>query len=283
MDPNQLIESLALALAPAMQKELGQKHTYPTGTPSTPYTHGPGGLFGVAGIERDLIHTRVRGRGLAWRLPSVANVYTDPLYAYITGFQDSTGSNPTGPCDDGKIVGSMKSCLQTAQFGRYPLMTRELEVNRVGQLINRGEFNDLRLLNDPIVPELGSSIFPNMSGQSQLQAGAEVLARFLEVGQEYVNILGRQTYTGNPTNNTAGGYAEFPGLDILIGKNKVDAVTGTSCPSLNSDIKDYNYQKVDEEGTSPNVVTVLTMLFRYVKHLATSTGLDPATWAITMR
>jgi len=282
MDQNQLMQLLASALAP-YQKELGQKHTYPTGTPSTPYTHGPGGLFGVAGIERDLIHTRVRGRGLAWRLPSMASVYTDPLYAYITGFQDSTGSNPTGPCDDGKIVGSMKSCLQTAQFGRYPLMTRELEVNRVGQLINRGEFNDLRLLNDPIVPELGSSIFPTMSGQSQLNAGAEMLSRFLEVGQEYVNILGRQTYIGNPTNNTAGGYAEFPGLDILIGTNKVDAITGTSCPSLNSDIKDYNYQKVDEVGTSPSIVTVLTALFRYVKHLASHTGLDPATWAITMR
>jgi len=132
-------------------KELALKHTTPTGTPSTPYMHGPGGLFGVEGISRDLLHTRVMGRGLAWRLPSIANMETDPLYAYITGFQDGSGSNPTTVCSDGPVAGSIKSCLQTAQFGRYTYMTREMEVNRVGQVISRGEFNDLRLLNDPLV------------------------------------------------------------------------------------------------------------------------------------
>lgn len=272
------------ALASLLEKEMELKHTTPSGTPSTPYLHGPGGMFGVEGIERDLIHTRVMGRGLAWRLPAMANSYTDPLYAYITGFQDATGDNPTTVCSDGQTVGSMKSCLQTAQFGRYTAMTREMEVNRVGQLINRGEFNDLRLMNDPLVPELGRAIFPNMSGAAQLSAGAEQLARFLEVGNYFVHLLGRQVYTGNPTNNSAGGgYAEFPGLDILIGTNKVDAITGTECPSLDSDIKDYAYQKVDAEGTSPGIVTVLTSMYRYLKWIATSTNLDPATWALSMR
>lgn len=283
MENKQIINALAEVLAPAM-KEISQKHTYPTGTPSTPYLHGPGGLFGVEGIERDMFHTRVRGTGLAWRLPSIASVTTDPLYGYITGFQDSSGDNPSGVCDDGPIVGSMKSCLQTAQFGRYTAMTRELEINRVGQRINRGEFLDLRLLNDPIVPELGTSIFPSMSGKAQLNAGAEVLARWLEVGQNYVNVLGRQTYTGNPTNNSAGGgYQEFPGLDILIGSNKVDAITGDNCPTLDADVKDYNYQKVDEEGTSPGIIRVLTTMYRYVMHIAESTGLMPVEWAFTMR
>ena len=265
-------------------KELALKHTTPTGTPSTPYMHGPGGLFGVEGISRDLLHTRVMGRGLAWRLPSIANMETDPLYAYITGFQAGTGSNPTTVCSDGKTAGPIKSCLQTAQFGRYTHMTREMEVNRVGQVINRGEFNDLRLLNDPLVPELGKTIFPNMSGKAQLLAASEQLARFLEVGEEFVMKLGRQVYTGNPTNNSAGGgYKEFPGLDILIGTNKVDAITGTSCPSLNSDIKDYAYQKVDEEGTSPSIVTTLTAMYRYVSWIAQGTNLDPVSWVFSMR
>lgn len=272
------------ALATAVEKELALKHTTPSGTPSTPYIHGPGGLFGVAGIERDVFHTRVMGRGLAWRLPSIANNITDPLYAYITGFQDESGSNPTTVCSDGPTAGPIKRCLQTAQFGRYTYMTRELEVNRVGQLTNRGEFNDLRVVNDPLVPELGRAIFPQMSGNAQLLAASEMLSRFLEVGNAFVMKLARQIYIGNPTNNSAGGgYAEFPGLDILIGTNKVDAITGDSCPSLNSDIKDYGYQKVDEVGTSPSIVTVLTAMWRYVNWIAQSTNLDPVEWVFSMR
>lgn len=270
------------ALVGLIEKELAEKHTTPTGTPSHPYMHGPRGMLSVAGIERDLIHTRVMGRGLAWRLPSMPSPYMDPLFGYITGFEDNTGDNASTVCDDGPVAGPAKSCLQTAQYGRYTAMTRELEVNRVGQLTNRGEMNDLRLLNDPLVPELGKSIFPNLSGASQLSAGAEQLARFLEVGNFFVHLLGRQVYTGNPTNNTAG-YLEFPGLDILIGTDKVDAITGTNCPSLDSDIKDYAYQKVDATGTSPSIVTTLTAMYRYVKWIATSTNLDPVTWAFTMR
>jgi len=277
-------QELINALATVLEKEMSLKHTTPSGTPSTPYLHGPGGLFGVAGLERDLFHTRVMGRGLAWRLPSIANNQTDPLFAYITGFQDESGDNPTTVCSDGPTAGSLKACLQTAQFGRYTYMTREMEVNRVGQVINRGEFNDLRLLNDPMVPELGRAIFPNMSGDAQLLAASEQLARFLEVGNAFVMKLARQLYIGNPTNNSAGGgYAEFPGLDILVGTNKVDAITGTNCPSLNSDIKDYNYQKVDEVGTSPSIITVLTTMYRYVKWIAQSTNLDPVQWVFSMR
>jgi hypothetical protein len=260
-----------------------QQKVTASGTPSTPYTHGPGGLFGVEGIERDLLHTRIGGNGLAATLPVNPSQFTDPLFGYITGFQDATGTVPVNVCDDPEVAGSMKSCLQTAPFGRYSFQTRELELNRIGQLINRGEFNDLRLLNDPIAPLMGRTIFPKLSGQSQLAAGAEVLSRMLELGVAFSNRLGRQLYTGTPANNSAGGgYMEFQGLDVLIGTTKVDAITGQDCPSLDSDIKDFNYQLVSD-GTDPDIVRVTTTQWRFVNHIASQTGLSPARWVFTMR
>ena len=134
MEQNVLIEALAKALAPELAKlDPAFKHTTPTGTPSTPYVHGPGGLFGVMGLEREVIHTRLQPKGLAGLLPVRANPSEWPLFAYISGFRDVTGTNAQGVCDDPQTAGPMKTCIQTAPFGRYEFMTRELEINRVGK------------------------------------------------------------------------------------------------------------------------------------------------------
>ena len=282
VDQNQLQEALRQLILNGGSRV--QEKVTASGTPSTPYMHGSGGLFGVEGIERDLIHTRIGGTGVATILPVNPSVFTHPLFGYITGFQDSTGTLPVNVCDDPETAGQMKSCLQTAPFGRYSFQTRELELNRVGQLISRGEFNDLRLLNDPLAPLMGKSIFPQLSGDAQLRSGAEVLARMLELGVAFSNRLGRQVYTGNPSNNTAGGgYEEFMGLDLLIGTNKVDAITSQECPSLDSDIKDFNYGIVTDSALDPDIVRVLTTLWRFVNHIASATGLSPARWVLSMR
>ena len=255
-----------------------------SGTPSTPYTHGPGGLFGEAGIERDLFHTRIQGSGLAGVLPVFPSQFTDPLFGVVTGYQDVSGTVPDGVCDDPEVAGAEKRCLQTFPFGRYSFRTREAELNRIGQLTNRGEFDDLFLVNDPIAPELGKTIFPNLSPNKQLDAGAEILARMLELGVAFSNRLGRQTYTGTPANNSAGGGSkQFQGLDILIGTTKVDAITGDDCPSLDSDVKDFNYVCIDDEDADPDIVRVLTTMWRFVNHIASHTAMNPVRWTFSMR
>lgn len=260
----------------------GYKHTTPSGTPTTNYMHGPGGIFGVSGLERDIISTRIQPQGLAGMLPAQGSMRMNPLYGYLTGFQDNTGSDPDGVCDDPMIAGPTKSCIQTAQFGRYSFMTKEIEINRVGQQTDRGEFLDLRVLNDPLLQPEGGLLQQNIAGTPDLRR--EVLMAFVEVGVSFQNKLIRQLYTGNPANNSAnGGYAEFPGLDILIGTNKVDAITGTNCPSLDSDIKDFNYGLVDEVSNGTDIVEVLTYMNRFLRHNATRMNFDPTTWAITMR
>lgn len=257
------------------------KHTTPTGTPSTPYYTGPGGLFGVSGLERDVISTRIGGRGLADVLPAYGTTRVSPLFPYITGFRDVSGSNPDGVCDDCQVAGPGKSCIQTAQFGRYCFMTRELELNRVGQQIDRGEFQDLTLINDPLL-DSSLNTTPNVSGSPEFRR--EVLMRMMEVGIAFQNKLMRQLWEANPANNSAGnGYREFPGLNILIGTNKVDALSGTECPSLDSDIKDFNYQNVTDLTSDADIVNVLTYMYRYVKHIAINTKLMPTTWAFVMR
>lgn len=256
------------------------KHTTPTGTPATPYYYGPGGLFGVSGLERELISTRIHPRGLASRLASRPSQTMSPLFPYITGFLDHSGSNPNGVCDDCPTAGPGKSCIQTAQYGRYCYMTREMELNRVGQRIDRGDFQDLQLINPPLLQD-GGITNPSVNGNPDFVR--ETLMRFLEVGISFQNTLMRQIYTGNPANNSAGGgYKEFPGLDILISTNKVDALTGNECPSLDSDIKDFNYVKVDHNN-GVDLVEILSVMMRYLSWNAERMNLVPVQWAIVMR
>lgn len=258
------------------------KHTTPSGTPNTVYLTGPGSLFGVSGLERDLISTRVQPQGLAGRLPAAPTTDMNPLFGYVTGFQDVSGSVKDGVCDDPEEAGAIKGCIQTAQFGRYEFMTSEMEINRIGQRTNRGEFLDLRLLNDPLLQSNGGILQQNIGGNFTLTR--EVLMRMVEVGVAFENRLSRQLYTGNPVNNSAGGgYKEHPGLDILIGTNKVDALTGVECPSLDSDIKQFNYGKVDEVSEGTDIVEVVSYLFRTLRHNASSMNMGAVNWVITMR
>lgn len=284
MELTDLIQALQqVEAAKAGRPQSVYKHNSPTGTPSTPYYTGPGGLFGVSGglPDRDVLSTRVQPRGLLSALPWKGSVYMNPLFAYLTGFRAEGGTQKTTVCSDAPTPGSGKSCYQTAQFGRYEYETRELEVNRVGQRTDRSEMWDLRFVNDPLGEALGLSMFTGTA--DALLNGREMLARIVEVGVAYQNKLVRQIYSGNPANSAAGGgYKEFPGLDILIGTNKVDALTGTDCPSLDSLIRNANYTGITTPATF-DIVNEVTNIARNLKWNAERMGYEPATWVITMR
>lgn len=255
------------------------KHNFPSGTPSTPYLHGPGGLFGVAGIERDVFSTHVNAAGLASVLPVEATTLTTPLFGYITGFQAATGSQPdptTDPCGEAPVVGAIKNCIQTARFGKRQFKTRELEINHLGKRINRGEFMDLRVVNSPLVGQLANSIFGSLPPQDALLAGQDLMARFLEVGVAFQRDLGQELYTGT------GLGADFPGLETLVGTNKVDTETGTDCPSLDSDVKDFNYSCIGDPAAANDIVRVLTTMWRFLGHNASSMNFGETKWVFVM-
>lgn len=248
------------------------------------YIHGPGGIFGVSGLDRDVLSTRIQPRGLISDLQAQGSRFMNPLFPYITGFLADTGSDPDAPCDDPKTAGMVKGCIQTAQYGRYTYQTETIELNRVGQQIDRGEFMDLRLVNDPLLRDMGG-ILSGLGGGMGEEINREVLMRWLELGVSFQNKLTRQIYSGNPASNSAGGgYKEFPGLDILIGTGKVDALTGTECASLDSDIKDFAYGVVGAEADSDmGIVNYVTYMARYLRTNAELMGFEPVEWVITMR
>jgi hypothetical protein len=246
--------------------------------------HGPGGLFATSGLERAIISTRIEPKGLASALPARGSVVTNPLYPYITGFTAPTGSNPNGVCDDPKTAGPIRNCYQTAQFGRYSFQSREFEVNSAGQRVNRGEFDDFFFVNPPVA---GQSVGVTFPASAQLSAGQllarEIKLRMLEMGVDFQDVLTRQIYTGNPANNSAnGGYQEFPGLDILVGTTKIDAKTGTPCPTLRSDIKNFNYAEANHNGGQTLVHTITTMM-RMLQWRADRQNMGTVQWAFVMR
>ncbi len=271
MSNTAIIDALAEALAPVLAKKSA------TGTPTSYYNHGTNGLFAEQGINQDVIATVVRPTGMLEVLPAYATVYTNPFFAYLTGFRDDTGSEPSTECADCVVAGLTKACYQTAQFGRYCRETRELNIERVAELVNRGEETGLRLIN-PVLGEI-NALSPSLTRQNPF--ASEIARAMVEVGVSFERLLALQLWQGNPANNLGTGYAEMPGLDLLIATGKVDAFTGTSCPSLNPDIKDYNYQDVCS-GT-PSIVETMTYMARYLKKNASTMGMDPVRWVIAMR
>ena len=284
VDPANVIKAFAELLGQYNAENIQKAQT--VGAPIGPYVHGPGGLFGVRGLERDVIstHTQITG-SLGEVIPIRASIDQTPLFPYITGFLRSDEKEKNLVCDNPPEANHFKTCIQTTVFGRKEFKTRQVEINRIGQRINRGEFLDLNIVNGPLVEQMGGlmSGFFGLSNQQSLLAGREMASRLVEVGVAYQRWFCPQVYTGNPANSSAGGgYQEFSGLDLLISRTKIDAVTGTTCPSLYSDIKDFMYRQVDSTA-DPDLVKTITTMMRILHRKAEQQGLAPADIRIVMR
>lgn len=277
---------LARALAQAFKDTGIGASRYGTKSPATNpnfnWTHGNGGIFGVAGLEQDVISLRITPRGISQILPAFPSVYTSPLFAYVTGIESTDPvTEPTSECATCPS-GEIEGCIQTAQFGRVCRETKTLDPNRAIERINRGEF-DLALLNDLVGPADLFQPVRNWSRDTVLQVSTAL--GMLEVGVLLQNKLVPMVWGGNPANGTPPGYAEFPGLDILIGTNKQDALTGTECPSLDSDVKEFSYNLVNVTDAAGNflIVRYLETMEAYLYHNASRQNLLPAEWVVCMR
>jgi len=256
----------------------GYKHDLPAGfTLTTNFMHGPTGIFGAAGLDRDVFGTRVKPRGLLSALPSMGTVDTSPIVAYLTGFTDESGSEPDAPCEECVKAGNIKSCHQGSAFGLVCRETDELNLADVGRRVNRGEFMDLRLINDPLLNSAETWVPTSVPKAVGDVLNREVLARWLTLGVAFENKLCGMLWTGNPTNNVGTGYAEYNGIERLVTTGHVDVLTNVSCPSLDSDVKDANYISI--ENNAAQIFAYLTMIYRYVKHNAETMGFMPVQWA----
>jgi len=110
----------------------------------------------------------------------------------------------------------------------------------------------------------------------------EISRKFWERNVSFHRILSQQLWTGNPANNAVGGgYAEMTGFQILVNTGHIDAITQTSCPTADSDLKNFNYQTIPAQCAA--LVNTLAYMYMYLKGKAERQGVTPVRWVIAMR
>lgn len=284
--------ALASMLASAGEKAIGEKHdiTNVSVTPSaTGFMHGPNGLMSYPGVDPAVFHTVLGSRGILSQLQWTGTNIMNPLYATFTGITEGDDTVKQEACDPAPESGVKKACLVTAAFGWIARATRIIDVTRVGQLRDRADPTDLFVVNPPNV----GSILPGgmdgitLGGDQLLNEWANVLSdRAVDAHRD----LSRLAYRGTPLNNT-NGYEEFAGFQLLIngpvggpGTGTAyykDAITGTPCPSLDSNVQDFNFAKIDDNAA--NIVRWIAYMARYAVTLADRTNMLPVRWVFAMR
>lgn len=274
MNEQQLMEQMGRAFAQILSKEMHTKA--PANFNTATLLSQPGGIFSVAGMERDIISTHVRPMGLGSVLPVFANNIDDPRYGFLTGFTNTTGSEATYPCDDAP-AGYMKGGTLTAQFGRFMRETQTIEIDKILHQ-QRGATTNLRLIGEL----LGMSDWNPATASANDVLNMVVQSEMVGVGVQMERLMATRLWQGTPANNTAGGgYKEFPGLDNQIATGQIDAETGTAIPAADSDVKNFGYNAVD--GTVLDIVRYLSAMEHYLFHKADRQGLTPVSWAVVMR
>lgn len=275
-DSDVLLDQLVAALAERTKAYVGSSPTVGA------YAHGPGGLFSYPGLDQNLFNAMVLpSLGLLDLLPSRTTNYEYPLYGIITGQTAGSGSQPNGVCDDFPTAGLLKLCTHTAPLGRFGLNTPVVDIDRIGRMNNRGEFNDFNIVGNPV--QNFGGLVPTVPGNAGMGAAirGETAKMMLEFAVEWGRKYARLIYQGNPSNNTAGGgYKEPYGLDVLINTGYRDAITGQACPAADSYVADFGSAAVETNGAT--FVKRMTAIWRYLNDLADRTGLAPTTWAIAM-
>ncbi len=233
--------------------------------------HGNGGLWAVAGLERDVITAHIRPRGISTEIPLLATTKEDPRFGILTGYTDPDGAEPANACEDAP-AGFVKGCTLTARFGMTRRDTQTIEFDKVMLRANRGDFTDLRLRGRV----LGlTNLEPRGLNQEQI-LNIITMSEMVTAGVNAERKLVKEMWQG-----TFGVDTEFPGLDDQIVTGHVDADTNTACPAVDSDIKDFGFDDVTGGGRS--IVEYLSMLEWFIFFNAERMGLAPFTATIVLR
>lgn len=273
-------------LAQTMLKEAAITYkTVPSSTPSAVYGHGPLGLFSAPGLSQPLFSAMILpNMGLQSVLPARPSIDMNPLYGIITGVTATSGSEPTGVCDDPPTIGTAKLCTHSFVFGRQSRQTPVIDISRVGQWTNRGEMGDLNMVGNPFLSDVQIPTMPGFNPQSI--ARNEVSKKLFEFGAAWARDFAQEVYTGNPTNNTAGGGRKyFYGLDALINTGYRDAETGTACAAADSIVRSFGSLEISGAANIANMNTLVrqvTNIYRNLNFLAQRAGLTPVRWALAM-
>lgn len=286
-ESNLILDALADALGPRLASKGGGGYAtaYKHDTPGSPitigYSHGPGGNFSVPGVDPAVFHTVVGNKGILGQLPVNGSLDTNPTYQVLTGVTSDVGTEKAEVCDDAPVAGLAKGCVLTSVFGRYERQTQEIEINRLGQRVDRSDPMDLALVGSPISQ---TGLFTTGPGDPAVPSDMfsnEVARKFWELGVSLHRLISGQLWSGNPANNNGDAYRELTGFELLVNTGHVDALTGSACLSIDSDVRDFGYGRVDDNGTL--MVDMMSSVYHFVKDLAERTGMMPVRWVWAMR
>lgn len=281
-------KKLADAILESRTKEYNAEKGFPsTYAPPGLMAHGRGGLFSTPGMERPIFSAMVLpSAGLQSRLPLRPSNTESPLYGIFTGVTASsaTGSNePVNVCDDPPVAGLSKMMTHSFTWGRFSRMTQVYDITRFGRRNNRAEFSDFQFHGSPA--GAGDFFTPSTGeGAGNLSAANSDIRKLLfEMAVAWQRDFARKLYTGNPTNNTAGGgYKEFYGVDYLINTGYKDAETGIAAPAADSLLMDFGSLDISVTTNGAAIVRTITAMWRSLNFIATRAGLDPVQWAVVM-
>lgn len=288
MDEMKLAQAISAGIVAGLQQNGSNGTGYgtkaPIGAPTAVgWMHGVGGIFGIPGLDEQVISARITPRGISTVLRVFPDIYTHPQYPYITGVVEMDAEEPQTECETCPS-GVTQSCIQSACFGFICRETRELTPNRAIERINSGEVN-LTLVNDILGLDQGDPFLAIRQYDRGTIMQIATAWAMLEVGILIQQKLVPMVWTGNPANNIGTGYREFNGLDVLISANKRDWHTGARCAALDSDVKNFAYQNINAVDAQGNftIVRQLSALEAYVYHNAVRMNLMPCEWVWVMK
>jgi hypothetical protein len=245
--------------------------------------HGPNALFNVPGVSPGIVATIVRPNGLEDFLERAGHVRlsqdTNPLFGIMTGQTASTGTEPTDPCSENvPVPGDLKMCFQTWTFGEMTMKSKPIRVDDAGQLINRSEPLDLRLLNNP---------FGDLPDVTTIPAGelfrSKLAKAVSELSLDFRRRYARLIWTGSPVNTAGntGGYVEFNGLDRVVNTGYTNVINGIACSAADSYVVDAALAII--QNTANATVTRYREAWRSRRKLEEDVGLSGVEYAFVMR
>lgn len=277
-------------MQPQPQFQQGAKHD--AGLPVGPYAFQNGGLFAQPGMEPRIFSAMgIAENGLIDALPVIRTPVdggfggvTSPLYSTFTGVTageaELMANQPTQPCDDGAPGGLVKLCTLTSQFGRFRFQIEPLDLELVGDLFPYANTN-LSLANPMQVSGFGMPEMVASNTRDVLRN--EFVRRAFAAAYSAKRLFANRLYAGNPSTTTSSNYVkDITGLDIQINSgNKRDVFSNNLCTALDSDIKDFGYDRIGGDGR--DIVRYLDSVFAWLEWNAARQGLNPVEWVIAMR
>lgn len=270
-----ILDALAARLSGATTKAAGT-------TPGTTRAHGPGGMLSTPGLDPNIVNAMVIPlQGLAAELPVHMSNEVNPVFGILTGQTADVGAEPTLPCDLGPVAGNLKLCQQTWTYGRMSMQSSVLDITAAGQIVNRGEFLDHRLVGNPFaqIPQT-----PILTGPARTNALArnEAEKSLFELTAGWFRRYAKLIFTGNPVNTVGStGYIEYNGLDRIINTGYKDSITNVVCPRADSLIVSYALDM--GAGTNGAVlVNIISEIIRNRRYFAAEVGLGDVEHALVM-